>query len=62
MNILPSAYVSQQGESLGKYKLQKIDAIPEKVQNTMRDGLNDIRFNGYPRTGRCGQAIANDDG
>ncbi|WJL44844.1 hypothetical protein QQA23_13785 [Escherichia coli O78:H4] len=47
MNILPSAYVSQQGESLGKYELQKIDAIPEEVQNAMRDGLNDIRFNGY---------------
>ncbi|HBE4107351.1 TPA: winged helix-turn-helix domain-containing protein [Escherichia coli] len=47
MNILPSAYAAQQGESLGKYELQKIDAIPEEVQNAMRDGLNDIRFNGY---------------
>ncbi|ELE6819208.1 winged helix-turn-helix domain-containing protein [Escherichia coli] len=47
MNILPSAYVSQQGESLGKYELQKIESIPDEVQNAMRDGLNDIRFNGY---------------
>lgn len=47
MNILPSAYVLQQGESLGKYDLKKIDSIPEEVQNAMRDGLNDIRFNGY---------------
>ncbi|EEY5746861.1 hypothetical protein ERU23_19195 [Escherichia coli] len=47
MNILPSAYTSQQGESLGKYELQKIDSIPEEVRNAMRDGLNDIRFNGY---------------
>ncbi|OWG44132.1 winged helix-turn-helix domain-containing protein [Escherichia coli] len=47
MNILTSAYVAQQGESLGKYELQKIDAIPKEVQSAMRDGLNDIRFNGY---------------
>ncbi|KAE9678199.1 hypothetical protein GP721_05400 [Enterobacteriaceae bacterium TzEc077] len=47
MSILPSAYVAQQGESLGKYELQKIDAIPEEVQSAMRDGLDDIRFNGY---------------
>ncbi|EES8118151.1 hypothetical protein FO266_000382 [Escherichia coli] len=56
MNILPTAYTPQQGELLGKYELQKIDAIPEEVQNAMRDGLNDIRFNGYrwdcnPKTG-----------
>ncbi|WP_157917061.1 helix-turn-helix domain-containing protein [Escherichia coli] len=56
MNILPTAYAPQQGELLGKYELQKIDAIPEEVQNAMRDGLNDIRFNGYrwdcnPKTG-----------
>ncbi|MBA0140888.1 hypothetical protein C9091_01050 [Escherichia coli] len=54
--ILPTAYAPQQGELLGKYELQKIDAIPEEVQNAMRDGLNDIRFNGYrwdcnPKTG-----------
>ncbi|EEV9010942.1 hypothetical protein EHC19_01335 [Escherichia coli] len=54
--ILPTAYAPRQGELLGKYELQKIDAIPEEVQNAMRDGLNDIRFNGYrwdcnPKTG-----------
>ena len=56
MSILPTAYAPQQGELLGKYELQKINAIPEEVQNAMRDGLNDIRFNGYrwdcnPKTG-----------
>ncbi|HGX8553761.1 TPA: helix-turn-helix domain-containing protein [Escherichia coli] len=47
MNILPTAYAPRQGESLGKYDIKKIDAIPKEVRNAINDGLNDIRFNGY---------------
>lgn len=52
-----TAYVAKPGETLVKHKiatlqaLQTLQALPEQVQAAFRDGMNIIRFDGYPSAG-----------